>query len=288
MNTAVEDKKPKQYNPNMTIRVPRPVREALLAMAKNNNERLTDLVLRDLQPFALYASKEGQEAFERIRQAIVESSTVHKGLPEGGHEAWLWHGLDVRNYGTNEEPFLVHTVKHYEGATREDAIRDYTEKVWKEWCLVEEHERTKVLEEVTDPTKHLFLVGFVNFKTWKKFPSVYEASLHRSFFVEGKGRNIYKSSSVLAEPQGAEELMWLAQAHKYLQELVEREDRTLVGAQSGLPLYELLVLPYYEHVSKEENIEAMARQLLKYHQQGEYELGEVPVRLDVLTVGDSL
>lgn len=268
MATLATDKETKRYNPSMTIRIPRPVREALLAKAKSNNETVTDVVLRDLAPFKLYASPEGQEAFERIRQAVAESTSIHKGLPKGDHQAWLWHGLDVRNYGTSEQPFLVHTVKQYEGATREQAIRDYTEKVWKEWSLVAEGQRSNVLQEVTDPTKHLFLVGFVNFKTWKKFPSVYEASLHRSFFVENKGEGIYKSTQVLAEPDGTEEVQFYTKAHTALRRVVDNIE-AFTGKREGL------VLQYYPQVSKEENLEAWAKHALwLYKTHGEQWLTE--------------
>jgi hypothetical protein len=263
MAVATPTKTRKEYNPNMTIRLPRPVRDAVQAIAKKNNETVTDFVLQHIEPFVLYASPEGQEAFERIRQAITESTTIHKHLPEGEHEAWLWCGLDVRNYGTNVEPFLVHIVKQYEGTSREEAVRNYTEKVWKEWSLAPVQDREAGLAEITDPTKHLFLVAYVNFKAWKKFPSTYEASLHRSFFVEGTGKNIYKSEGILAEPEGTEEVQFYTKAHTALRRVVENLE-AFTSKREGL------ILPYYTHVSKEENLEAWAKHVMwLYKNKGE-------------------
>jgi len=147
--------------------------------------------------------------------------------------------------------------------SREEAVRNYTEKVWKEWSLAPVQDREAGLAEITDASKHLFLVAYVNFKAWKKFPSTYEASLHRSFFVEGTGKNIYKSEPILAEPEGTEEVQFYTKAHTALRKVVDNLE-AYTSKREGL------ILQYYTHVSKEENLEAWAKHLMwLYKNKGE-------------------
>ena len=99
--TATRPSSRKKYDPNVTIRMPAPVRDALQALAKERNATVTDVLLDQVKPYALFHSEAGQRAYDRIRLAIAESVTVNKFLLPHG-EFGQWAGLNVQVYGSEE------------------------------------------------------------------------------------------------------------------------------------------------------------------------------------------
>lgn len=280
----------KEYDPTITIRVPRAVRLALEAIAKSRGESMTTILLEGVKELQLFASEEGRSTFERLRLAVTESTSIHKSLPLGEHVAWLWHGLQTRNYGTSEQPYLVHLVRQREHVSRSEAIRSYCEELWKEWALLEtEAERMQFTEEVTDPTKHLFLLAFVDFKKWRSFPSAYEAEFHRTTIVLGGKSPLYnKEPALVAEPTGAEEVQFIGTAFKYLLNLWQSnrgEQGEVVTLQQGSEDGEEVTFLYYPHLSEQGNVEMWARQLVRItRQEPHFELSQAEVHVQVLTI----
>lgn len=262
----------RKYDPNLTIRVPPTVRTALQAMAKERKESVTDVVLEHVKPFQLFASQEGQEAYERIRLAITESTAVNKSLPKERF-AGQWHGLTVNVLGVEWEELFErqvptsevhygHIVRQREGQSRKEAIRTYADTMWKEWATFKDFERPGVLAEITDPTRHVFVIVYVNFPLWRTFPSAYEANLHRAWFVED------------TLPQGAEtaqEASFLVNAARHLSRAwLDYGDKPegkpfFLQGEDVLPVFneDALRLLHYPQVSNHENVNTWARQLLK-------------------------
>ena len=293
IKTAVDmitGKPRKGYDPTITIRVPRAVRLALEAVAKSRGESMTTILLEGVKELQLFASEEGRSTFEHLRLAVTESTSIHKSLPLGEHVAWLWHGMALRNYGTSEQPYLVHLVRQRESVSRAEAIRSYVEELWKEWALLTtEAERVQFMDEVTDPTKHLFLIAFVDFKKWVTFPSAYEAEFHRSCFVLGNKSPLYnKAQGIVAEPTGAEEVQFMGTAFKYLLNLWQSnrgEEGEVVKLQGGSEHGEGVTFLYYPHLPEQSNVETWARQLVQIkRQEPHFELSQAEVHVQVLTI----
>jgi hypothetical protein len=287
--TNLLERKQSKYDPTITIRVPRAVRLALEAIAKDRQETMTTVLLEGVKELQLFASEEGRSTFERLRLAVTESTSIHKSLPLGEHVAWFWHGLEIRNYGTSEKPYFVHLVKQREHMTRADAIRAYTEELWKEWALLKnEAERSQFMEEVTDTARHLFLLAFVDFKTWKSFPSSYEAEFHRLCYVMGQNSNLYKAPSAIVEPVGAEEVQYLGSAFKYLLEIWKgnrAEQGTTEVLQEGSEDGEEVSFTYYPHIPETQNVESWARQLVQIkRQEPHFELSKARVLVEALEI----
>lgn len=286
----VTGKPRKEYDPTITIRVPRAVRLALEAVAKSRGESMTTILLEGVKELQLFASEEGRSTFEHLRLAVTESTSIHKSLPLGEHKAWFWHGLELRNYGTSGQPYLVHLVRQRERVSRAEAIRSYVEELWKEWALLTtEAERVQFLDEVTDPTKHLFLIAFVDFKKWVKFPSAYEAEFHRSCFVLGNKSPLYnKEDGQAVDPTGAEEVQFMGAAFKYLLNLWQSnrgEEGELVKLQDASKDGEEVAFLYYPHLSAQSNIETWARQLVQIkRQEPHFDLSQAEVSVEVLTI----
>lgn len=282
----------KEYDPTITIRVPRAVRLALEAIAKNRGESMTTILLEGVKELQLFASEEGRSTFERLRLAVTESTSIHKSLPLGEHVAWLWHGLEIRNYGTSEQPYLVHLVRQRERVSRAEAIRSYCEELWKEWALLtSEAQRVEFMQEVTDPTKHLFLIAFVDFKKWRSFPSAYEAEFHRSCFVLGQKSPLYnKEAAQAVEPSGIAEVQFIGSAFKYLLNLWRGnrgEEGDIVKLQDPSDNGEEVTFLYYPHITEQSNVEMWARQLVQIKRQEPYfELSEAEIHVEVLTIDE--
>ena len=307
----------KQYDPNVTIRMPAPVRAALQAIAKERKATVTDVLLDQVKPYALFHSEAGQNAYERIRLAIAESVTFNKSLPSAG-ELGQWAGLTVYVYGIEEAPqagadgiplellTFGHIVRHREGQSRAEAVRSYADEVWKEWARLPEAVQAQHLEDLCNPKRHVYAIGFVSFKEWKQFPSAYEASLHRAWWVEGKGKKPNNYVNTLADPETAQQALFLSSATKFLGELWSQRNASTgaVRLQGGDPLpfygHDAFRFAYYPHVTEEENIETWARQVLKLWKVQATKLGEradavdaseflkdKTVTVDVLTIEDS-
>lgn len=267
----------RKYDPNLTIRVPATVRDALQAMARERNGTVTDVVLEHVKPFMLFASSEGQEAHARIRLAITESTAVNKGFPKQPEPfAGEWHGLTVHVLGVEWEELFErqvptsevhygHIVRQREGQSRSEAIRLYADVLWKEWASAPEGERSEILAELTDPTKHVFVIAYVSFTKWRSFPGAYEANLHRAWFVE---------KDLPEEAENAQEASFLVNAARHLSRLwlevnleggAPRPTLVLQGGNNTLPIWneDALELFYYPQVSRHENVNTWARQLLK-------------------------
>lgn len=272
----------KKYDPTIGVRVPAPVRDALKAMARDRNITVSEVLLDQIKPFELYASPEGQAAYERIRLAIAESTSVHiVVLHPGGGLPGTWEGLPVTWYGDVERPLCYHNVPQYEGESRQDAIRNYTNAIWKEWARYPEraewegYYRDKLLEEVTDADRHLFVMAYVNFKRWHKFPSPYELGLHRAWYVEGRGPS-GKYPAITAEPKNQDEAGFLGIQSKKLARLwAECEktgDRVRLTGADALPIWneDGALFKHYPHITDEENIATWARQLLKLWREAGY------------------
>jgi hypothetical protein len=287
--------------------MPSAVRSALQALAKQRDTTVTDVVLEQVKQFEQFASLRGQEAYERILAAVTESTVIYKGPPPSTDHiqptAWEWHGLNVWHWGieayqSGQAPCFMHTVKHREGQNRSDAVRTYAELVWKEWALMQsEQEQNDLLEEVGDVSKHLFVIGYVSFGKWKVFPSQYEASLHRDWFVFGKSSNPKHVNSV-AEPESAQDAAFFTNAAKHLLKLwqgsVANEQGRVVLQDLGdtLPIYneDALKLAFYPQVTLEDNIRTWVGQLLKMWKQVGGDAAELihntTLVVDVLTIED--
>ena len=278
---------PAKWDPTVTIRMPSAVRDAIKALAKERNATVTDVLLEQVKPYALFHSEAGQQAYERIRLAIAESVSYTKGLPPGGEQA-QWAGLNVQAYyskaGADGIPLELvtfgHVVRHREGQNRAEAVRCYADEVWKEWAGVPEDRQAQALEALCDPERHVFVVGYVSFKDWKRFPSAYEASLHRAWYVEGQGKRVDNSVNTLADAETTQEALFLASATKCLGALwSERNASTgavrLQGADP-LPIYGVdgFRFAYYPHVTEEGNVDTWARQVLKLWKVQGTRLGE--------------
>lgn len=316
--TATRPSSRKKYDPNVTIRMPAPVRDALQALAKERNATVTDVLLDQVKPYALFHSEAGRQAYERIRLAIAESVTVNKSLLPRG-EFGQWAGLNVQVYGAEEAASKAgadgiplelvtfgHIVRHREGQSRSEAVRRYADEVWKEWAGVPEDRQALMLEHLCDPARHVFAIGYVSFKDWKSFPSAYEASLHRAWYVEGKGKSPNTSVNTLADPVAPRESSFLTTAARELARLWQGADKQMVRVrlQGDDPLpfqgYDSIRLAYYPHITDEENIDTWARQVLMLWKVQDARLGDRPdtidateflqgktMMVDVLTIEDS-
>lgn len=302
---------PTKYDPTIAVRVPARVREALKAMARNQGATVTDVVLDQLKPWTLYASDEGQQAYERIRQAVAESTTVHKGIPPGykiDHEHHTWEGLPITWFGELEDSsswVFYHTVRQREGQSRQDAIRTYADAIWKEWVCYPgaaeadkgDFTREQLLEEVTDPARHYFVIAYVNFSKWLRFPSTYELGLHRSWFVEGRGKG--QGTNTVAEVESQQEASFVDIHAKKIaawwKESTKDGNRVQLHNPDPLPVwnYDAMLFKHYPHITDEENISTWTGQLLKlWRSKGHPEpyefMQSIGLAVDILTIDETV
>jgi hypothetical protein len=266
----------RRYDMPVTIRIPEAVRSGVRKLAHDTGDTVTGVILGHIEPFKLYVTEEGQEALRRLEECVARSAAIHKGPPayhdEKGQASHppvrAWNGLELRNYGSTEKPLWLHTVRQREGQTRALAVQEYALELWKEWSLLHDsQERRSFLEDV-ESDAHMFVMGFVNFKTWRRFPSSYEAQLHRKL-VTGDG----------SEPTTAAEVRLFAWCVEWLSEQWEqaleaaptadvwtlhdtrsKDAAEVYFTEEGFTMSQSLV--YYSDCSQEENVTRWARKIM--------------------------
>jgi hypothetical protein len=250
----------RKYDPNLTIRVPHAVREALQAMARQRDSTITEVVLEQIKQFEQFASDAGQESYRKIHLAIAESVTFHKTLPANG-ALEAWRDVAVLKYEDGSGTIYGHHVRQCEGKTRQEAVRAYAYVLWKDWAGLPDSMKDAFVDEVTDPSKHVFVVGFIGFKEWKRFPSAYEASLHRVQFVEQRSDdNDLTMTDATFLGNAVRQLDSLWQSYQGVKEgriRLQQDEYDAPGCTSAH------VLAWYPHVTERENIDAWAWQVLK-------------------------
>lgn len=267
----------KRYDSPVTIRIPEPVRNGVRKLAADTGDTVTGVILGHLRPFELYTTEEGQDALRRFEEAVASSTAIHK-TPPAFHDSTgttrhppvvLWHGFELRNYGTPSHPLYLHVVKQREGSTRAEAVKAYTIDLWREWSLLgSPAERNDFVNSIEDGS-HMFVLAYPDFVKWKSFPGTYEASLHREL-------------TKAPEPNTPEELRFYAWCVSWLTEvwngstlstLATPEWRPAGGAEFTLHEVELqqpaggaeftAILSHYEDITEAENIQRWARHLTR-------------------------
>jgi hypothetical protein len=270
--------KPKRYDMPVTIRIPEAVRRGVRKLALDTGDTVTGVILGHLRPFELYASELGQDVLRRLEEAVARSTAIHRGAPpyldkrgRPAHppvEAWHGTGLELRNYGTSEKPLWLHKVKQREGQTRAEAVKAYALDLWREWSFLDGEEDREAYVKSLESDAHVFVMGFVGFEMWRRFPSSYEAELHRSLVTRG------------VEPSTPEEVRLYTWSVEWLTELWERAT-TEPGfsevvlkrcTDEGFSL--TLRLVKYPDCTVEEDIQRWARNIIDYARATEPSAGD--------------
>jgi hypothetical protein len=179
------------YDEPLVVRIPTAVRAGLDAFAKKNNKKLAVVAREMFAPWRWYSTPAGQDALHVIELAVGLSTTIHKGYKEFGTEPTpaTWQGADVLNFGSEETPRYVHTVKQREYETRDEAVANYAVHVWACVANIEdEKQRQQAVNDLRDDTKHAFVVAYVNMKNWRVFPTTVELSAYERAWPRGQGK----------------------------------------------------------------------------------------------------
>lgn len=180
-----------EYDEPLVVRIPTAVRAGLDAFAKKNNKKLAVVAREMFAPWRWYSTPAGQDALHVIELVVGLSTTIHKGYKEFGTEPTpaTWYGADVLNFGSEETPRYVHTVKQREYETRDEAVANYAVNVWACVANIEDDEqRQQAVNDLRDDTKHAFVVAYVNMKNWRVFPTTVELSAYERAWPRGQGK----------------------------------------------------------------------------------------------------
>lgn len=174
-----------------TIRLPAPVREGLALMAKQRRTSVSDVVRDHLPGMDWYATEDGQNALVTLQQAVALSTTIHKSLEEFAPlvgKPGEWNTLPVMRYGAvannddDEQPRYAHVVVQRENQTRNEAITEYTQRLWALLSNIKNgHERTTALTELCNDDRHAYVVGYVGLRSWHVFPSSLELNAYELY-----------------------------------------------------------------------------------------------------------
>lgn len=218
---------PSKYDPMFGFRLPRAVRAGLDVLTQERGVNLSDFVRSKIDVYALYSTERGQDALHALRLAIGVSTTIHKGRKEfqGEHIPDDWNGLDVTKvqpvgyvYTDGTDPIrYIHYVRQCQGETREDAIQNYAEKLWGTWALLDDKVKDYELRQLTDDSKHSYLIAYVGMRTWVQFPTVLEYELWRRTYAPETVR-----AEPIPEPQNADERA----VYDWVVEMAEKADLT--------------------------------------------------------------
>lgn len=180
-----------EYDPGLTIRVPRAIQNGLRALAKERQTSISDVVRDRLPGMDWYATETGQRALTILEQLIALSTTVHKGVNEFGPDGAPdeWNGLPVTRYGPDpngdsttqpaQPTRYVHYVRQREGQTRNEAIRHYATTVWGVVSVMnDEEQRNEALRALRNDNEHAFVIAYVGLGKWRTFPGAYELSIY--------------------------------------------------------------------------------------------------------------
>lgn len=182
MITATEKPKTKV----LSFRVSPELATGLKHLSKFRGTTDVEALSRTLQPFT---ELRNIKVLEKLRTAVELS--VHKReverlldtIREPNEVPKQWAGLDVMELQptpTQESPVVLHTVKVYEGQNTEQAITSFVELLWVSVVRSKEHVSNEhVWEDLTDPKKHLFRIGYVNLEHWALFTDAGQYNLWR-------------------------------------------------------------------------------------------------------------
>jgi len=218
---------PSKYDPMFGFRLPRAVRAGLDALTEERGVNLSDFVRSKIDVYALYGTERGQDALHALRLSIGVSTTIHKGRNEfqGEHIPDVWNGLDVTKvqpvgyvYTDGTDPVrYIHYVRQRQGETREDAIQNYAEKLWGTWGLLDDNVKDYELRQLTDDSKHSYLIAYVGMRSWVQFPTVLEYELWRRTYAPDTVR-----AEPNTEPQNGDERA----VYEWVLEIVANADLT--------------------------------------------------------------
>lgn len=180
-----------EYDEPLVVRIPTAVRAGLDAFAKKSNKKLAVVAREMFAPWRWYSTPAGQDALHVIELVVGLSTTIHKGYEEFGTNPTpaTWYGADVLNFGSEETPRYVHTVKQKENQTRDEAVANYAVNVWACVANIEDDEqRQQAVNDLRDDTKHAFVVAFVTMRNWRVFPTTVELSAYERAWPRGQGK----------------------------------------------------------------------------------------------------
>lgn len=182
----------------LSFRVTDETVHALKLYSKFRGTTDVEALQRTLEPFTSMATVEVLGKLRRAIEASVADNTRAVALETlGGSKARQpelrfeqqpevptvqWNGIDVHNIGTEENPRFRHTVKVYEGQTTAEAVTEYVETLWRSTSRVHQHNHEKWLNDVEaleDNTRHVYVLGFVEFRSWALFRTPEQYTLWR-------------------------------------------------------------------------------------------------------------